>query len=64
MQEIYGGHMIRICWNQKEMGYDFYIYDVFNREIAHSEMPYFYEENALGAAKETVRGLLKNTGSN
>lgn len=60
MVESYEGHLICISWNHKRMGYDFRIYDADIREIACSKMPYFYEENALDAAKETVREILKN----
>ena len=42
------------------MGYDFHIYDADIREVSHNEKPYFYEENALDAAKENVGEILKN----
>lgn len=64
MQEIYEGYWICTRWNMKGMGFDFHVYKEEGRETAHSEQPYFYEENALKAGKEAVKELLKNSAEN
>lgn len=60
MVESYEGYLICISWNHRGMGYDFHIYDADIREVSHNEKPYFYEENALDAAKENIGEILKN----
>lgn len=64
MHEIYEEYRICICWNMKEMGFDFHVYGEDGREAAHSEQLYFYEENALKAGRNAVKKLLKNSAEN
>lgn len=58
MSEIYKGHRIVTSWNYKKMGFD-YCVKVNGTEVAHSPEAYFYEENAVKAAKEVVDKLIE-----
>ena len=64
MQEIYEGYQVCTYWNMKGMGFDFYVYGKDGSEAAHSSEPYFYEENALKAGTDAVKGLLENSAEN
>lgn len=53
MVEQYRGYEIRVFWSNIEQGYVFCVFDMDGRGILESES-YYYEENALLGAKETV----------
>ena len=54
MTEKYKGYIISTGWNEKMMGFDFHVHDNNGTEAFSSGEPYFYEENAMKAAKEAV----------
>lgn len=54
MVEVYKAYQICTGWDDKGWGYDFRVYDDSRKEIFTSQMPYFYEENAVNAAKEEI----------
>lgn len=56
MQENYKGYQIYTKWNEKEFGFDFRACDADGKEIFQSEIPYFYDDNAVKAAKEAIDG--------
>lgn len=55
----YKGYRIEVRWNNKSLGYDFYVCDFEDRVKAQSDAAYFYEENEENAAKEAVDRLLE-----
>lgn len=59
MCEEYRGYRINTFWNEKELGFEFRIYDAGGTEIGRDELPFFYEENALAAARKAVDEKLK-----
>lgn len=63
MAEKYRGYSIGTRWNDKAMGFDFFVRSEDGAEVSRSGAAYFYEENALAAAKEAVdRKVEKNDG--
>ena len=54
MTEKYKGYTISTSWNGKTTGFDFRVYSENGTESFSSEASYFYEENALKAAKKAV----------
>lgn len=54
MEERYKGYFISTRWNCKTTGFDFCVHDGNGTEVFSSEASYFYEENALEAAKEVI----------
>lgn len=54
MYETYKGYEIRVRWNDETFGFDFSVRDKNGEKIACSEASYFYDSNALKAAKEAV----------
>lgn len=58
MYETYKGYEIRVRWNDETFGFDFSVRDKNGEKIACSEASYFYDGNALKAAKEAVDNKL------
>lgn len=54
MVEKYKGYSINTEWNDNAMGFDFSVRSEGGAEVFRSEEAYFYEENALVAAKAAV----------
>lgn len=54
MGEIYKGYSISTGWNDETTGFDFFVCDAEGTEVSRSGGSYFYEENALEAAKKAV----------
>ena len=54
MYEKYKGYGIQTGWNNNTTGFDFRIYDADGKTAGKNELSYFYEENAMAAAKQTV----------
>lgn len=54
MTEKYKGYIISTSWNGKTTGFDFRVYSENGTKSFSSEASYFYEENALKAAKKAV----------
>ena len=54
MTEKYKGYIISTSWNGKTTGFDFRVRGENGAEAFSSEVSYFYEENALKAAKKDV----------
>lgn len=55
MVEEYKGYRIDTGWNDEALGFDFHVGTADGREAFRSEEPFFYEENALAAAKKSDR---------
>ena len=55
----YKGYCIAVGWKNREMGFDFAVYDPENRKVAWSDAAYFFDYNAEKAAKETVDKILE-----
>ena len=55
----YKGYYIAVSWNNREMGFDFAVYDPEHREVARSDASYFFDYNAEKAAKEAVDKILQ-----
>lgn len=55
----YKGYYITVRWNDKEMGFDFAVYDPEHRRVAQSGATYFFDYNAEKAAKEAVDKILQ-----
>ena len=53
MIEQYRGYEIRVFWSNIDNGYVFCIFSLDGAGIMESN-PYFYEENAILGARETV----------
>lgn len=54
MGETYRGYQITIAWNSETTGYDFIITPPDNGKIITSEDSYFYDYNAVKAAKVKI----------
>ncbi len=54
MEENYKGYRISTVWSNKTMGYKFCIRNEDSTEISYSSESYFFEENALTAAKAAI----------
>ena len=50
----YKGYYIAVSWNNKELGFDFTVYDPEHRQVARSSEAYFFDYNAEKGAKEIV----------
>lgn len=59
MFETYKGCGISITWSSKEMGFHYAVCRADGTEVAHSPEAYFFDENALKAAREIVDKLVQ-----
>ena len=57
MKENYNGYELRTEWDDEALGYGFRIFDKGGAEVSKSIDPYFYEENALQAARNAADAL-------
>ena len=57
MKENYNGYELRTEWDDEALGYGFRIFDKSGAEVSKSIDPYFYEENALQAARDAADAL-------
>ena len=57
MKEIYNGYELSTAWDDGALGYGFRIFDKGGAEVSRSVDPYFYEENALMAARDAADAL-------
>ncbi|WP_347285893.1 hypothetical protein [uncultured Alistipes sp.] len=57
MKEIYNGYELQTEWDDEALGYGFRIYGRDGAEVSKSTDPYFYEENALTAARAAADAL-------
>lgn len=57
--KTYRGYQITIAWNSETTGYDFIITPPDNGKIITSEDSYFYDYNAVKAAKVKIDELFK-----
>ena len=59
MEENYKGYRISTVWSNKTMGYKFRIRNEDGTEISYSSESYFFEGNALTAAKAAIEEKMK-----
>lgn len=57
MKENYNGYELNTVWEDEAFGFGFSVHDKNGAEVSHSVDPYFYEENALVAAREAADAL-------
>ena len=57
MKEIYNGYELQTEWDDGALGYGFRISNRSGVEVSKSMDPYFYEENALIAARAAADAL-------
>ena len=57
MKKTYNGYELQTAWDDEALGYGFRIFDKGGAEVSRSVDPYFYEENALVAAREAADAL-------
>ena len=57
MKENYNGYELRTEWDDEALGYGFRSFDKGGAEVSKSTDPYFYEENALQAARDAADAL-------
>ena len=57
MKEIYNGYELSTAWDDGALGFGFSIHDKNGAEVSRSVDPYFYEENALIAARDAADAL-------
>ena len=57
MKENYNGYELQTEWDDEALGYGFRIFDKSGAEVSKSIDPYFYEENALQAARNAADAL-------
>ena len=57
MKEIYNRYELQTEWDDEALGYGFRIYGRDGAEVSKSTDPYFYEENALTAARAAADAL-------
>lgn len=57
MRENYNGYELQTAWDDEALGYGFRIFDKSGAEVSKSIDPYFYEENALQAARDAADAL-------
>ena len=57
MRENYNGYELQTAWDDGALGYGFRIFDKGGAEVSRSTDPYFYEENALMAARVAADAL-------
>ena len=61
MLEQYRGYEIKVFWSNIEKGYVYCVFSEDGEGILESA-PYFYEENAVLGAKETVDRIIQKKG--
>ena len=57
MRENYNGYELQTEWDDEALGYGFRIFDKSGAEVSKSTDPYFYEENALTAARDAADAI-------
>ena len=57
MKEIYNGYELSTAWDDEALGFGFSVHDKKGMEVSKSIDPYFYEENALQAARNAADAL-------
>ena len=57
MKKTYNGYELQTAWDDGALGYGFRIFDKSGAEVSKSIDPYFYEENALQAARVAADAL-------
>ena len=57
MRENYNGYGLSTAWDDGALGFGFCIHDKNGAEVSRSIDPYFYEENALQAARDAADAL-------
>ena len=57
MKEIYNGYELQTEWDDEALGFGFSVHDKKGMEVSKSIDPYFYEENALTAARAAADAL-------
>lgn len=57
MKEIYNGYDLQTEWDDEALGFGFSVHDKKGMEVSKSTDPYFYEENALTAARAAADAL-------
>ncbi len=57
MKEIYNGYELSTAWDDEALGFGFSVHDKKGVEVSKSIDPYFYEENALTAARAAADAL-------
>ena len=57
MKEIYNGYELSTAWDDGALGFGFSVHDKKGMEVSKSTDPYFYEENALTAARAAADAL-------
>ena len=57
MKEIYNGYELQTEWDDVALGFGFSVHDKNGAEVSRSADPYFYEENALTAARAAADAL-------
>ena len=57
MKEIYNGYELQTEWDDVALGFGFSVHDKNGAEVSRSVDPYFYEENALIAARAAADAL-------
>ena len=57
MKEIYNGYDLQTEWDDEALGFGFSVHDKNGAEVSRSVAPYFYEENALIAARAAADAL-------
>ncbi len=57
MKEIYNGYELSTAWDDGALGFGFSVHDKNGAEVSRSTAPYFYEENALQAARDAADAL-------
>ena len=57
MKEIYNGYELQTEWDDEALGFGFSVHDKNGAEVSRSVDPYFYEENALIAARAAADAL-------
>lgn len=57
MKEIYNGYELNTEWDDEALGFGFSVHDKKGVEVSRSTDPYFYEENALTAARAAADAL-------
>ena len=57
MKEIYNGYELSTAWDDEAFGFGFSVHDKKGMEVSKSIDPYFYEENALTAARAAADAL-------
>ncbi|MCR2047744.1 hypothetical protein NSB25_10670 [Acetatifactor muris] len=57
MKEIYNGYDLQTEWDDEALGFGFSVHEKNGAEVSRSVDPYFYEENALTAARAAADAL-------